>query len=542
MDWMKELQLYRKVVASAIIIVETDDVRRCRALLEKQPTLSNLNGKENWYTLENWEGLKQITTTVEGETHEVDIAECKESGGDMQYLLNQVSEKLSEGSTVVVIKGIMESNATLNNIFLSWATNEKIMKVGSTVILFLEDRSIFPQAVWNHCKIVSPPKSTKDERKADLEMAIAGGAFEKLNDETLNAAITTLAGLNRDQIDAIIAELSIRNKHKMDLGMLANLKVDLIARDPVIEVVQPSKYGFEAIGGYTSLKNRLLHEIVMPLKNPEYAKEYDIKQPRGLLLFGPPGTGKTLIQKALTKETNMTMLTMQPDKLMSKWVGESEKGMRRFFQYADAMSPCIVFVDELDTRYSKRSGQSDASGGGQVQQQVFSMLLEKLGDESRRWFFAANTNLVEGIDPAMMRTGRMDSVVPVPYPDKDARAEILKIHATIKRKIPFVDGVSWVEIAKKTEWWAGSDLEQLIIRTAKTKMNRAIEKKKKEPISMVDILETLETFNVNTTENKKAQKQIEEQAKKYTNDTRLMDVFGEAETSSGFKRYEIKGG
>jgi len=539
MDWIKELQLYRKVLASAVIIVETDDIRRSRALMEKRPILSNLNGKENWYTLENWEGFKEIVPVVDNGFTERELANVRDAGGDMQYLLNQVSEKLEEGSAVVVVKNLLESNLTLNNIFLSWATNQRIMKAGSTVIIFLEDRTILPQAVWSHCKIVTPPKSTRDERKLDLEEAKKGGAFQKMNEDTMQSAITALAGLNRDQIDAIIAEIAIRNNHKMDLGLLAKLKVDLIARDPIVEVVQPSKYGFEAIGGYKALKERLMHEIVLPLRNPEYAKEYDIKQPRGLLLFGPPGTGKTLIQKALTKETNMTMLTMQPDKLMSKWVGESEKGMRRFFRYADAMAPCIVFADELDTRYAKRSGQSDTSGGGQVQQQVFSMLLEKLGDENREWFFAANTNLVENIDPAMRRTGRIDSVVPVPYPDKDARVEILKIHATVKRKLPLADDIKWEEIAKKTEMWAGSDLEQLIVRTAKTKMNDAIQKKKVAPITMDDIIETYNTFNISATENRKSQKQTEDQAKRFTNDKRLMDVFEEAEISSDFKRSQM---
>jgi len=295
------------------------------------------------------------------------------------------------------------------------------------------------------------------------------------------------------------------------------------------------------VGGYDALKKRIINDIVMPIKYPEYAKEYAITEPKGLLLFGPPGTGKTLLAKALQRELNMTMVTMQPDKVFSKWVGESEKALRRVFKYLDAMQPCIFFIDELD-RYGKRSTGSssgDDSGGAQVSRQIFSMLLEKLGEEDRKWFFIANTNLVETIDPAMRRTGRIDSVVPVPFPDEAARAEILKIHACMRRKLRIGDDVNWKELAKQTKYWAGSDLESLIVRTATMKMEKAIKAGSKEKITMEDFEETLKTFNVNITENKKKQEETEQQAIRFTNDTRLRDIFKQAvEGESYDTRYQ----
>jgi len=670
MDWIEELKLMRQTLFSSVIICETDDVRRFQALIEKQPNLMNVNGKEKWMTLENWKGLYEANKMANGEVKWDKVKDVKQGGGDIMYLLDDANKHIMEKPTVLVVKNILEANHTLNNTFLSWATDVEIMDKGSTIIIFLEDRSILPQSVWSHMKIVSPPKSTESERKRDIDNAIDSGAIKAMDGKEKLNATQLLAGCNLDQIDALITEISIRNRHRMDMGLLAQMKVDLMSKDPAIDVVNPPKFGFDAIGGYNSLKQRIIDEVIIPLKNPKYAKMYNISTPRGLLLYGPPGcfventnvvmhngtirpieefgtqhlqpidekiktikgkdtatqfhvyedtlcyevttntgrtvecsynqpfwleefgwlradclnagdkvrttnkyekiktikqigkktvydittqnhhefiangfrvhnTGKSLFTKALSKELNMTQIRMQPEKIFHKYVGESEKSLRRIFKTADAMSPCIVSIEELD-RYGRRSTSSgnDSSGGTQVNRQIFSMLLEKLGDEDRNWFFVANTNLIEVIDPAMRRTGRIDSIVPVPFPDKDARVEILKIHSTMKRNLP-LDKIDYNELAKETEMWTGSDVEQLVIRTANTKMINSVKKDKAEKITQDDFLEAVKTFNVDVDGNRKIQKDMENKAKQYTNDKRLMDVFKEAESSSQFKtRYQ----
>jgi SpoVK/Ycf46/Vps4 family AAA+-type ATPase len=218
-------------------------------------------------------------------------------------------------------------------------------------------------------------------------------------------------------------------------------------------------------------------------------------------------------------------------------VGESEKAFRRVFKYLDAMAPCIFFVDEID-RYGKRStsgGSGDDSGGAQVNRQIFSMLLEKLGDEDREWFFVANTNLVETIDPAMRRTGRIDSVVPVPFPDESARVEILKIHTLMKRKLKIDDDIDWKELAKNTNYWSGSDLETLVVRTSTMKMEEAIKKGRKDLINQEDFLKALKTFNVDIADNKKKQQETERQALRFTNDERLKNIFKEGVEGESFE-------
>jgi ATP-dependent 26S proteasome regulatory subunit len=549
-DWIKELRIKRQTNLSPLIIVETDDIGRYRNLIEAKPHIMTINGAENWFTLENWNGLKQIKPSYK----EIDNSRDA-GGGDITFLLAQASEMLfpeeekekkrdwlktksgkkwSPKPAVLVVKNILESNAQINYVLFSWATDEELRKNHSTVILFLEDRSIIPQSVWSHVKIISPPKSTAKERRDLIEQGIKDGAFNRPSDELMLSAIRQLAGLNTDEIDAVLAEMAIMTNNKFDLDTLANLKMEVISKDPAIDFYPP-KHGFEVIGGLKQVQKRIQDEIIMPLKNPEYADAFSIGKPRGMILFGPPGTGKTILAKALQKELNMSMISMQPDKIFSKWVGESEKKMRNVFKDLDAMAPCIFFIDEFD-RHGKRStgGSSDDGGGAHVQRQIFSMLLEKLGDEERKWFFVATTNLIEALDPAMIRTGRIDSVIPVPFPDRDARIQILEIHATKRRKLPIADNVDWKKLAEETNYWAGSDLEELIIRTAKYKMKKSIEQNKKLKIHMNDFTEILETFNVNIKNNEKLQKRTEEQAKKFSNDKRMMEVFKESQTSEKF--------
>jgi len=241
-------------------------------------------------------------------------------------------------------------------------------------------------------------------------------------------------------------------------------------------------------------------------------------------------TGKTVMTKAMSRELNMSVLVLRPENFMSKYVGESEKGLKNVFKIADSMAPCILFLDEVD-RLSKRASAGGSDGGAQVHREIFSMMLEKLGDERRKWFFVGCTNRLEDIDEAMRRTGRIDTLAPVPYPDEKAKERIFQIHSTVKRKLPLAEKINFKELASNryTYMWSGSDIEELVRRTAKEVMKQSITDGKVRNIKMDDFYKMIDTFNVDSTANETLQEHIKEQAKKLTNDKRLMDVFDEAQ-------------
>lgn len=531
-DWIDSLVLQRNTLYSNGIIVETEDKRRVEELLNKKPEIIKGDEKERWLVLDSWEGFYQIKQDGDNVTKEhFKDSDVQKYG--IRQVLPAVSKELSEGRTVLVMTNIFKTEDFLNCALRSWSTSEELREKDSTVIIFLDDRCIFPPEVWTHMKLIKPPRSTSEERLKTfqfLQKEIMSKDKKKksniLNDIELTEVIRLTAGMNLDQLESAGIE-SIILKDKLSFTSLAQSKLEIMARDPVADIIQRPKFGFEAIGGYNSLKQRIIDDVVTPLKYPEYAEYFSMKPPRGMLLYGPEGTGKTLLVKSMAKELNMSIVRILPENILGKYVGESEKSLRKAFDIADNMGNCILFIDELD-RFSKR--QDDSSVSSHVERELFSMLLEKLGDEDREWFFAGATNMIECIDPALRRTGRIDSVAPVPYPDINARKEIFNIHVNIKRQLPCKE-LDFNELAKKTYMWSGSDIEQFIIRTANFVMRESISQKKKLFIVQDDFLEMYETFNIPIKINEAKQLKVMNNVLDYTNDKRLMDVFSEAEKS-----------
>lgn len=531
-DWIENLVLQRNTLYSNGIIVETEDKRRIEEILNKKPEIIKGDEKERWLVLDSWEGFYQIKQN-NGEITKEHFKDGDVQKYGIRQVLPAVSKELSEGRTILVMTNIFKTDDFLNCALRSWSTSEELREKDSTVILFVDDRCVFPLEVWTHMKLIKPPRSTTEERLKTfqfLQKEIMSKDKKKkaniLSDTELTEAIRLAAGMNLDQLESAGIE-SIILKDKLSFTSLAQSKLEIMARDPVADIIQRPKFGFEAIGGYTSLKQRIIDDVVMPLKYPEYAEYFCMKPPRGMLLYGPEGTGKTLLVKSMAKELNMSIVRILPENILGKYVGESEKSLRKAFDIADNMGNCILFIDELD-RFSKR--QDDSSVSSHVERELFSMLLEKLGDEDREWFFAGATNMIECIDPALRRTGRIDSVAPVPYPDRNARKEIFNIHVNIKRKLPCKE-LDFNVLAEKTYMWSGSDIEQFIIRTANFVMRESIKEKKKLFIVQDDFLEMYETFNIPIRINEAKQLKVMNNVLDYTNDKRLMDVFSEAERS-----------
>lgn len=533
-NWIEEVSNQRKTLFANLIFIETDDKKRIDELLRIKPILGNYEGREErWLVLDSWEGLYEHTGKGnDANCKPIDCGDIREYG--LRVAIPKVQKELENNDTVLVITNVFRTDDQLNNALRGWSLSNKLTMKTCTVLVFVDDKNVFPQEVWSHTRIVHPPRSTWDERKNLIDNTQKGMKKHVLREKLLDVdgmsnVVRLTAGLNLDQIEASLLESIILNRY-ISLTTISELKTKMLANDPVISLIQRPPFGFEAIGGYDSLKQRLMDEIILPLKNPQVAKYYNMRSPRGIILFGPPGTGKTILVKSMSRELNMSLLVLRPENVLGKYVGESEKNFKKAFEIADSLVPCIVFIDELD-RFSKRDSGDNVSS--HVERELFSMLLEKLGDENREWFFAGATNMIESIDPALRRTGRVDSVIPVPYPDAKARMEIFKIHTSVKRKLPLRDDIDDSIIASKTFMWSGSDIEQMVIRATNMVMKNDLKSGCKGlKIGMKDFLESIDTFNVNVDENTRMQKQVKDQTIRLTNDTRLMDVFDHAESQS----------
>jgi transitional endoplasmic reticulum ATPase len=220
-------------------------------------------------------------------------------------------------------------------------------------------------------------------------------------------------------------------------------------------LVQVPDIKWNDIGGLESAKQELQEAVEWPLKYPESFEKFGVRPPRGVLIYGPPGTGKTLLAKAVANESDANFIAVKGPELLSKWVGESEKGVREVFRKARQTAPTVIFFDEIDSIASTRGGSSTDSG---VTQRVVNQLLTEIDglEELQDVAVIAATNRVDILDPALTRPGRFDRHVKVDDPDEKARLAIFKVHTT---KMPLSDDVDLEILAKRTEGFVGADIE-----------------------------------------------------------------------------------
>jgi len=238
-----------------------------------------------------------------------------------------------------------------------------------------------------------------------------------------------------------------------------------------LKVVQPSalrevsvqipNVKWNDVGGLSKAKSELKQAIEWPLKHPDSFSGMGIRAPRGVLLHGPPGCGKTLMAQAAANESESNFISIKGPELLSMWVGESERAVRKIFRKARQVAPCIVFFDEIDSM----AGARDLSPGSKNRGSVLDQILTELDglDVLKDVVFLAATNRPDLVDKALIRPGRIDKIIYIGAPDLKAREQILKVHT---KNVPLDKSVSLKKLAEKTKGFSGADLEGLVREAA----------------------------------------------------------------------------
>jgi transitional endoplasmic reticulum ATPase len=229
---------------------------------------------------------------------------------------------------------------------------------------------------------------------------------------------------------------------------------------------------WDDVGGLDEVKELIREMVAWPLAYAERFKFAKVSPPKGLLLTGQPGTGKTLLAKAAATECGINFISVKGPALISKWVGESEKGIREVFRKARQAAPCLVFFDELDALVPRRG---DGAGESNVSGRVVGQFLAELDgiEELRGVVVLGATNRPDMIDPALLRAGRFDSIVELPPPDRAARLLIFGVH-TRGRKLSA--GIDLENLAARTEGFVGAEIEALCRRAAMLAIRESIER------------------------------------------------------------------
>ncbi|NUN11397.1 CDC48 family AAA ATPase [Candidatus Micrarchaeota archaeon] len=356
----------------------------------------------------------------------------KQRQNDVRIHLIKITKELEDSRLSSLINSALELQISGRKLI----TDERLLQIQKDTA----DKSVF--------KMI--------EGLADITHGFVGADLQSLGKE---AAMKSLR--------RILPELNLTELHEeIPQEILNNLKVVRADFDDALKEIRPSalrevfievpNVKWSQIGGLEGVKMELKEAVELPLKNPEVFTKIGIRPVKGILLFGPPGTGKTLLAKAVATESEANFITVRGPELLSKWVGESEKGVREIFRKARTASPCIIFFDEIDAIAPARRGDDSSHV---IEGVVNTLLAEMDGLQSMKDVVViATTNRVDIIDPAVTRPGRFDKLLEVPLPDVQSREQILSVHTG---KMPLDKNVNLRDLAKLTEGYSGADLEAL---------------------------------------------------------------------------------
>jgi transitional endoplasmic reticulum ATPase len=280
----------------------------------------------------------------------------------------------------------------------------------------------------------------------------------------------------------ILPEINLEEP-KIPAEILNKIKITKQDFDEALRDVQPSamrevlvqrpNVGWDDIGGLQQVKEELAEAIEWPLKHADLFAEANVEPPKGILLYGPPGTGKTMIAKAVAATSEANFISIKGPELISKWVGESEKGVREVFRKARQAAPCVIFFDELDAIAPRRGG---SEGDSHVTERVISQMLTELDglEDLKGVVVIGATNRPDIIDEALLRPGRFDRILQVPAPDREARKHIFQIHT---KKKPLESDVNLDKLVEMTEGMTGADIAALVNAAAMSAIKEHVRQK-----------------------------------------------------------------
>ncbi|MGZ3382287.1 MAG: AAA family ATPase, partial [Isosphaeraceae bacterium] len=227
---------------------------------------------------------------------------------------------------------------------------------------------------------------------------------------------------------------------------------------------------WDEVGGLDDVKRQLIEAVEWPLKHPEIFAQAGVKPPRGILLSGPPGCGKTMLAKAVASQTELNFIPVKGPALLSKYVGESERGVRDVFRKAKLAAPCIIFFDEIDSLVPSRGGGATDS---HVTERVISQFLAEMDgvEDLNGVLVLGATNRPDILDPALMRPGRFDIQVAIPLPDRVGRQQIFEIGLRDK---PLAGKVDIAALAEATEGFSGAEIRAVCTRAAWAAIREAV--------------------------------------------------------------------
>jgi ATP-dependent 26S proteasome regulatory subunit len=329
------------------------------------------------------------------------------------------------------------------------------------------------------------------------------GAFQiPLDEDTLNELVVSFKGLSDFEIRQIL-NLAYQKSgmiDKNDKELVLKEKEQIIKKAGILEILSFNS-NMDDVGGLQNLK-KYLDDKSRIFNNLGEARKFGIDLPKGILIVGMPGCGKSLTAKATASQFNVPLLRLDIGKLMGKYVGESENNLRRAIKTAEAVAPCVLWIDELEKAFA---GVGGTGGGSDITTRLFGLFLTWLQEKESSVYVVATSNDISILPPEFLRKGRFDELFLVELPDAEERRKIFEIH--LKKRGKLTKEVDVIKLLEDTKHFSGADIEAVVKETVEAAFispDRSVTTEK-----LLDTIKSTKSISVTLKE------KIEELNKKY---------------------------
>lgn len=396
-------------------------------------------GAVDFYTKEN-------SDEIQGLYHFLDIIFSEGINGNVFALLKNIDEELKLPENLAYIKKIAELKSSVSEYNL-------------TIIIISENESV-PKELEKFTSLYDIPVMKNFEIEEYIRKFAKKNDIE-IDEEDIGEISLSLKGLTRLEIENILNLMTESNKRisKSGIDIIIKEKGQIIKKSGLLELID-FKEKLEDIGGLENLKEWLNNKAEI-FRDLDKAKKYGVDTPKGVLLVGMPGCGKSLTAKAAARMFNVPLLRLDIGRLLGKYVGESEHNLKNALKTSEAISPCILWIDEIEKAFA---GIDQSGGASDITKRLFGQFLTWLQEKENMVFVVATANDISSFPPEFLRKGRFDEIFYIDFPNKDEREEIFRIHLEKRGKYNR-ENIYLEKIAKETNGFCGADIEEVIKQT-----------------------------------------------------------------------------
>ena len=391
-------------------------------------------------------------------------------------LIKNAEEEMKDARNIAYIKKIAETRYSSTD-------------YNFTIIVVTETETV-PKELEKFTSILDIPNMSKDEIEKYI-LKFSKDNNIKVDEKDIGEVAISLKGLTKLEIDHVL-NMIIESKNNISISgrdIIIKEKGQIIKKSSILEIID-FKEKIEDIGGLEGLKEWLKSKAQI-FRRLDEAKKFGVDTPKGVLLVGMPGCGKSLAAKASARLFNVPLLRLDIGRLLGKYVGESEHNMRVALKTAESISPCILWIDEIEKAFA---GINQDGGASDITKRLFGQFLTWLQEKENTVFVVATANDITAFPPEFLRKGRFDEVFFIDFPNEEEREKIFKIHLEKRGKLN--DKIDIKKLAKETIGYCGADIEEVVKMTVEIIFNvEDIENEEDSKLTTQDLLDSIKSID-----------------------------------------------